>query len=78
MMRRKVNTNHGVDSLMIGCDGRTVAMTVRVVVAAHGGRNVVFATQCPIHDEGKRRHHRESGREASAHRLGETNHRAPE
>lgn len=81
MMRREVGTLHrfAADKLMIGRDGRTVAVAMRVVVAAaHHRRQVVFGTECPIHDEGKRRHDRQGGRQASAHRLGGTNHRVPE
>jgi hypothetical protein len=80
MMCREVDTTHGVavDELMIGRDSRAMVVAIRVVVAAHRSRQVVFGTQGAIHNEGKRRHDRESGRKASAHRLGETNHRAPE
>ena len=63
-----VGAFHGIDnlttgSLMIGC---SVAVSVRVIVTAAGGREVMPSAERTIRHEGKRRHHRQGGRKASA------------
>jgi hypothetical protein len=63
-----------IDGLVIGCDVRSVAMHVRMIVAAGRHRHVVLTAERAIRDECKRRHDRQRGREAPAHQLGETNH----
>ena len=61
----------GIDNLMIG---GTVTVSVRVIVTAALGREVMPGAKRTVRHEGKRRHDRQSGRKASAQQLGVTNH----
>ena len=77
MMRRDVGIGHNVavDKLVVGRSRRPVAVSVRVIVAAVSRRqHVMIGAERAIDHEGKRRHHREGGRDTSAHQMGETNH----
>jgi hypothetical protein len=55
---------------------RVPAVTVRLamVMMARRRRHVMIGAQRSVHGKGKRRHDRQSGREASAQQLGVTNH----
>ncbi len=59
----------GIDHLMIGG-----SVTVRVKVTAACRCEVMPGAERSVRHEGKRRYHRQSGREASAQQLGVTNH----
>ena len=77
MMRGHFDTVHGVtvDKLVIGRVGRAVAVSMRVIVAARGCcRQVMLGAERAVGDERERRRDRQTGGEASAHQLGETNH----
>jgi hypothetical protein len=63
----------GIDNLMIGWSV-SVTVSMHVIVTAARGREVKPRAERTIRHEGKRRHDRQSGREASAHQLGVTNH----
>jgi hypothetical protein len=51
-----------------------VTMRLAMVVMARRRRHMMIGAQRAVHGEGKRGHDRESGRNTSAHQLGETNH----